>query len=159
METNVIKFTEQEIETIEFLAVLKENDMKTHAQLKKDLDKVFSQYIRWYYADDNGFVECYTCGVSKHVKQMQNGHFQSRKHTSTRWLHNSSIANCKPQCQKCNIWSEGEKWQYGKKLEAEYGVEAVEELVQLSHKSIKYDKQDLISLIQHYKMLLKEICV
>ena len=42
MKTNGIIFTEKEIETIEFLAVLKENDMKTHAQLKKDLDKVFS---------------------------------------------------------------------------------------------------------------------
>ena len=71
MKTNGIIFTEKEIETIEFLAVLKENDMKTHAQLKKDLDKVFSQYVRWVNADDNGLVECYTCYVKKPVKEMQ----------------------------------------------------------------------------------------
>ena len=69
---------------------------KTHAKLKKELDKVFSQYIRWAYADDSGMVECYTCGVVKHIKEMHNGHFQSRKHTSTRWHEN----NCRPQCPK-----------------------------------------------------------
>lgn len=130
---------------------------KTHAQLKKELDKVFSQYIRHLYANE-GNVECYTCGVVKPIKEMQNGHFQSRRHTSTRWLHDNTIANCKPQCQKCNIWSEGEKWKFGKKLEAEYGVEAVEELVQLSYKSVKYSKTDLEYLIQVYKDKLKSIC-
>ena len=34
---------------------------KTHTKLKKELDKVFSQYVRYAYADDNGIVECYTC--------------------------------------------------------------------------------------------------
>ena len=132
---------------------------KTHAKLKKDLDKVFSQYIRWAYADDNGMVECYTCNVKKPVKEMQNGHFQSRKHTSTRWLHDETIANCKPQCIKCNLYSEGEKWIFGKKLEAEYGVDAVQQLVALSHKSVKYSKSDLIYLIEIYKDKLKNLCV
>ena len=130
---------------------------KTHAKLKKELDKVFSQYIRWVYAN-SGMVECYTCGVIKHVKEMQNGHFQSRKHTSTRWLHDETIANCKPQCVKCNIYSEGEKWLFGKKLEAEYGVEAVAQLVALSHKSVKYSKSDLEYLIEVYKEKLKDLC-
>jgi len=130
---------------------------KTHAKLKKELDKVFSQYIRWLYAN-SGMVECYTCGVIKHVKEMHNGHFQSRKHTSTRWLHDETIANCKPQCVKCNIYSEGEKWLFGKKLEAEYGVEAVEQLVALSHKSVKYSKSDLEYLIEVYKEKLKDLC-
>ena len=130
---------------------------KTHAKLKKELDAVFSKYIRWYYADANGIVQCYTCHVRKPVKEIQNGHFQSRKHTSTRWLHEKTIANCKPQCQRCNIWNEGEKWQYGKQLEAEYGVEAVEELVQLSHKSVKFSKADLEYLIDLYKEKLKAI--
>ena len=129
-------------------------NMKTHAQLKKELDKVFSQSVRWAYADDNGMVECYTCGVVKHVKEMQNGHFQSRRHLSTRW----HVDNCKPQCPKCNIFSEGEKWKFGKKLEAEIGVQAVEELVQLSYKSVKYSKSDLQYLIDKYKAILKNFC-
>ena len=129
---------------------------KTHAALKKDLDAVFSKYIRWHYADDNGLVECYTCGVSKHVKEMQNGHFQSRKHTSTRWLHTKYITNCMPQCVKCNIYSEGEKWIFGNKLVSEYGQDAVDELIRESNKSVKLSKGDLIELIEHYKEKLKD---
>ena len=130
---------------------------KTHAALKKDLDAVFSKYIRWYYADANGLVECYTCGVVKHVKEMQNGHFQSRKHTSTRWLHTKHITNCMPQCVKCNIYSEGEKWIFGNKLVSEYGQDAVDELIRESNKSVKLSKGDLIELIEHYKESLKKL--
>ena len=126
---------------------------KTHAKLKKELDKVFSQYIRWAYAI-NGMVECYTCGVIKHVKEMHNGHFQSRKHTSTRWHEN----NCRPQCPKCNLYSEGEKWIYGNKLVADLGRDAVDKIVALSHKSVKYSKADLEYLIKTYKEKLKELC-
>jgi len=127
---------------------------KTHAQLKKELDKAFSQYIRWAYADDYGMVECYTCGVVKHVKEMHNGHFQSRKHTSTRWHEH----NCRPQCPKCNLYSEGEKWIYGNKLVSELGRDAVDEIVQLSHKSVKYSKSDLEYLIEVYKDKVKDLC-
>ena len=109
---------------------------KTHAKLKKELDKVFSQYIRWSFADDKGLVECYTCYVKKPVKEMQNGHMQSRKHSSTRWHQN----NCRPQCIKCNIYSEGEKIQFYKRLCSEIGEDAVEEVIQLSYKTKKYSK-------------------
>lgn len=127
---------------------------KTHAKLKKELDKVYSQYIRWAYADDSGMVECYTCGVVKHVKEMHNGHFQSRKHLSTRWHEN----NCRPQCPKCNLFDEGQKWIYGNKLVAELGRDAVDEIVALSHKSVKYSKSDLEYLIEVYKDKLKNLC-
>lgn len=125
---------------------------KTHAQLKKELDKVFSQYIRHLYSDDNGNVECYTCGVVKPIKQMQNGHMQSRKHTSTRW----HLNNCRPQCVKCNIYSEGEKIRFYRRLCSEIGDKEVEEVIQLSYKTEKYSKPDLIYLIDYYKQKLKE---
>lgn len=102
-------------------------------------------------------VECYTCGVVKHVKEMHNGHFQSRKHYATRWLHEDYISNCKPQCPKCNLYSEGEKWIFGKKLEAEYGTEQVENLVKLSHTTVKYTIADYKYLIDYYTKKLKDI--
>ena len=128
---------------------------KTHSQLKKDLDKVFSQYIRWAFADDNGLVECYTCYVKKHVKEMQNGHMQSRKHTSTRWHEN----NCRPQCVKCNIYSEGEKIKFYRRLCSEIGDKAVDEIIQLSYKSEKYSKSDLEYLIRYYKDKLIDLTI
>ena len=129
----------------------------TVSSLKKKLDIIFSKYIRLKDADASGNVECYTCGVVKHVKEMQNGHFQSRKHTSTRFLHTKYITNCKPQCVKCNIYSEGEKWIFGNKLVSEYGQDAVDELIRESNKSVNLSKGDLIELIEHYKESLKNL--
>lgn len=128
---------------------------KTHAKLKKELDAVFSKYIRWYYADANGMVECYTCGQVKPVKEMQAGHFQSRRHTSTRW--DTEYGNVKPQCVKCNMFAQGEQYLFGQKLKAEIGEQAVDELIALSRKSVKYSKADLEYLIEVYKEKLKEI--
>lgn len=130
---------------------------KTHAQLKKELDKVFSQYIRNYYADDNGLVECYTCYNKKPVKEMQNGHFLSRKHTSTRWLHTKYITNCMPQCVACNMFRQGEQFIFGSRLVSEYGQDAVDELIRDSKKTVKMSKGDLLELIDFYKKKLKEL--
>jgi len=122
-------------------------------KLVKKLDAVFSKYIRWYYADDSGYVECYTCAVSKPVKEMQCGHFQSRKHRSTRWHKN----NCRPQCVKCNVFSQGEQYMFGKLLELEIGKENVEQLLATSRKTIKLGKVDLECLIEHYTEELKKL--
>tara|TARA_R110000744_G_scaffold315493_1_gene422352 strand:- start:967 stop:1365 length:399 start_codon:yes stop_codon:yes gene_type:complete len=126
---------------------------KTHARLKKDLDAVFSKYIRWLYADDLGNVECYTCGVQKPISQMQNGHFQSRKHTSTRWHE----MNCKPQCVACNMFRQGEQYKFGNKLQAEYGQYTIDELINLSKSSVKYTKHELALLIEEYKEKLADL--
>ena len=127
--------------------------MKTHAKLKKELDTVFSQFIRWSNADADGNVECYTCGIRKPVKQMQNGHFQSRRHTSTRW----HLQNCKPQCVACNMYRQGEQYKFGNKLVSEYGQEAIDELIILSKSSVKYSRIELTELIKEYKAKLKEL--
>ena len=71
----------------------------TISKLKKKLDKVFSEFIRRRNADHLGFINCFTCGVKKHWKEQQAGHFQSRSHHSTRW----DEVNVQVQCIKCNI--------------------------------------------------------
>ena len=127
--------------------------LKTHAQLKKELDKIFSQYIRWAYADDSGMVECYTCHTKKHVKEIQAGHFQSRKHMATRWHEN----NVRPQCVKCNMFSQGEQYLFGLKLEAEIGSTMFEELMKLSKGTEKYSRSDLEYLIDYYKKKVQNL--
>ena len=124
---------------------------KSISKLKKDLDAVFSKYIRHKYAID-GYVACYTCGVSKPIKEMQNGHFISRKHLSTRW---SDEGNCKPQCVKCNIFCYGESYIFGKKLEVE-GVD-VEALIYKSRQLQKFNKVELQEMINEYKAKLNDL--
>jgi hypothetical protein len=68
--------------------------------LIKECDRLMSLFIRQSNANQFGQVQCSTCGFSYPWKQIQNGHFQSRRYYSTRWQEK----NCAPQCARCNCW-------------------------------------------------------
>lgn len=121
-------------------------------QIVSKLDAVFSKYIRHKYAV-GGVVECYTCGVKKPIKEMQNGHFISRRHYATRW----SELNCKPQCYGCNVGAQGRQYEFGLHLDADYGPGTAEEILFESRKITKYTDNELLEKIEHYSKLLKKL--
>ena len=84
---------------------------------------------------------------------MQAGHFQSRRHYATRWHTN----NCRVQCQKCNIWEQGQQFIFGNKLKAEIGDVKFNELIQLSNSTAKYTQQDYEDMIAYYKKELNKL--
>ena len=116
--------------------------------LVKKLDKVFSEYIRKRTADANGFVECFTCGKRNHWKKMQCGHFQSRKHYSTRWNED----NCQVQCVGCNMFKGGEQYKFGLKLNQQKKLLA-ENLYLIAKKTKKFHNFDLQIMIEKYQKL------
>lgn len=116
-------------------------------------DKVFSEYIRRRYADDNGVTECFTCGKKDHWKKLQCGHFQSRKHYATRWNED----NCQVQCAGCNVFRYGEQYTFGRNLDINIREGLAEELNILSNKIVKYDNHDLMSLIEYYQNKLADL--
>ena len=127
---------------------MKKIKKKTTSQLKKELDKVFSIYIRQKYAKD-GLVECYTCGKRGEWRYLQCGHFVSRSHTATRW----SEDNCRPQCVGCNVFGGGKVASFATNLDKELGEGTVARLYKEAQKIVKdypYEKQ-----IEHYKKLIK----
>ena len=129
---------------------LKKLKKKSISKLKKELDSVFSKYIRHKYSK-NGYVSCFTCGVSKPLEQMQNGHFISRKHLIIRY----SEDNCRVQCVGCNVFKYGEQYKFGKKLEKE-GVD-VEALIFKSRQLQKFNQVELQEMINEYKAKLNEL--
>ena len=113
--------------------------MKSISKLKKELDKWFSLYVRLRDATDEGMVQCFTCGkVSHYKKGMQNGHFQSRKHLTTRW----HTKNCQVQCVGCNMFKSGEQYKFGLNLDAKYGEGTSEELEFLSRQTWKITRTE-----------------
>jgi len=127
---------------------------KTHKQLKKDLDAIYSKYIRLGSAyNKEGMVKCYTCDKVKHWKSMQCSHYISRRILSTRFYER----NTKAACVACNVFKEGNKPAYAIALIKEYGKGVLEELDSLSHILIKYDKPKLKTMIEFYKKKFKEI--
>ena len=126
---------------------------KTTSQLKKELDKWFSQYIRLRRADANGLVECFTCGKIDHWKKQQAGHFQSRRHLTTRW----NELNVQVQCVRCNMFNQGEQYKFGKLLDVRIGDETSERLERLSKHTAKFRRVDYLEMIEKYKEKVKKL--
>ena len=110
--------------------------------LVKNLDAVFSQYIRRKDAV-NEIAECVTCGKKDHYKKLQCGHFMSRRHYSTRW----EINNVGVQCYGCNITNQGQQFLFAKYL----GLEVAEQMVTKSKQVVKFTDSDLQDMIDYYK--------
>lgn len=121
---------------------------KTKGKLVKELDALYSRYIRNKYATDN-MVMCVSCGRLDEVKSMQNGHYMSRQFYSTRWLDK----NCHPQCYRCNVALKGNYPAYTKFMISTYGVEVLDELIELSKKTPQFKINDIQEMIEKYKCL------
>ena len=116
---------------------------KTTAQLKKELDRVFSLYIRKIHPH-----QCYTCGKTE--GPMQCGHFVSRQYLATRW----SEDNCRPQCWGCNGFGNGKLLDFEEKLKSELGGNYVEVMKATRHQTLKLDRHWYLEKIAHYKALI-----
>lgn len=117
---------------------------KSLSKLKKELDRVFSIFIRQQYADKNGNVKCYTCSTVKPWKQMQNGHWIPRNNLATRFLEE----NCRPQCVGCNMFQRGRPDVFAVNLIRE-GID-LEELQQTKYRIFKVTPVWYESKIAHY---------
>jgi hypothetical protein len=128
---------------------------KTISKLKKELDTIFSVYIRLREANEYGMCQCFTCGVVRHYKDgMQNGHFQSRKHMATRF---SEDGNCEVQCVGCNIFRSGEQYLFSLRLDEKYGEGRAEELEFLARTTFKISRAEYEEKITYYKDLVNNL--
>jgi hypothetical protein len=128
--------------------------MKSISKIKKELDKWFSLYIRLRNATSEGLVQCFTCGKVSHYKSgMQNGHFQSRKHLTTRW----DLKNCQVQCVGCNMFKAGEQYKFSIALDAKYGEGTAEELELLARTIMKVSRIDYEDKISYYKDAVEKL--
>ena len=122
--------------------------MKSRKSIVAKLDKEFSFYIRQRQSV-GGVVSCFTCGKKDHWRNMDCGHFQSRKHYATRW----DEINCQVQCKTCNIFRYGEQFIFGQNLDHKYGEGTANQLLQESRKTIKLSNLDLAEKIEYYKRI------
>lgn len=120
--------------------------------LISDADAVFSKYIRWKYADENGYLFCYTSGEWIHISEAQCGHFISRSCMHLRW----DERNCRPQSGKDNVALHGNLAVFAQKLNAEKpGI--VEILEEESNLVFRPCKEDLRAIISEYTEKLNKL--
>ena len=124
--------TKGAMENIEplLLVIVKEYRKKTWKKQEKvtwkDIaDRVFSEYVRLYYADDYGYVKCITSGVTLFWKDSQCWHFVSRWVLKYRY----DIMNCHPQSYAENVMLSGNYKVYTLQMIKMYWIDQVEYMV------------------------------
>lgn len=122
--------------------------VKTLSKHKKELDAIFSRYIRWR---DKG--QCYTCPKKDDPKNMQCGHFVPRQYLSVRF----SEQNCHCQCYACNMLYNGQPSRYAQRLKEEYGDGIIDELERNRHTPVKLDAIWYEQKKEEYKRKLEAI--
>lgn len=125
---------------------------KTVGKLKQDAAALLQRLVRMKYADDNGMCECVTCGKVGHYKDMDGGHFVSRRWTATLLVEE----NIHPQCKGCNNFRNGAPDDYALFMIDTYGMEAMRELIDSKHRVVKYTRIDLEDMIADIKARIKE---
>jgi len=127
---------------------------KTAAQLKKELDRTFSVFIRVRDSRPNDTGRCCTCGTPiHHWLDAEAGHYISRTYTATRW----DERNVHLQCVACNRYHGGSPHQYRDFLLFRYGEEVVAELERKKNEVVKLDTQWLEAKILLFKRKTNEI--
>jgi len=121
--------------------------------LEKKLDRVFSEYIRLSAADDNGIVQCVTCGSFHHWREVHCGHFIPRGRKPTRF----NEMNAHVQCVRCNTFRHGEHDIYRLYLVNKYGKEAVEKLEHLALIGGSDDAYSLQMKLDEYRQKVRQL--
>lgn len=124
----------------------------TRSKLVKQLDTIFSTYIRRKNSV-NDIATCFTCGKKDHYKKLQNGHFQSRRHYSTRW----DETNCQVQCAGCNVFKFGEQFIFSQNLDIKFGEGTARRLHIKAQQIIKLSDAEIIEMIKRYKTFVDKI--
>ena len=121
---------------------------KTVSQLKKELDKLVSRFVRL-----SGQGICYTCGLKREKLELQCGHFISRAHSATRY----DLDNLRTQCVNCNVWRRGNTAFFAANLLKEYGTERFDALIKRGRSFKQFTTRELEAEIKRYSQLVKEL--
>lgn len=125
---------------------MKEAKKKSLSQIKKQLDKYFSLYVRSRELKE-GKAMCVCCGVKKRPEEMQCGHYVSRSNLSLRW----DERNGWPCCIGCNVFKHGNYPAYTEYLINRFGAPWLQNLIKEGKMIRKWTHKELEELLQYYK--------
>ena len=125
----------------------------TSSHLEKELDRVFSLFVRLSYADHAGYASCYTCGVRLPWRSMDCGHFERRGHHGTRW----DVDNARPQCGNCNRVLNGMPDVFEENLIEDLGEEGVIEIKERALRPFPLTDEWMRERIRYFKKIVDNI--
>jgi hypothetical protein len=133
----------------------KPKKQKTVAKLREEAAVLLQKLVRMKAADENGLASCVTCGKRQHYKEMDGGHFISRKWTATKLVEE----NIHPQCKGCNQYASGRHDDYSLYMVDTYGIEMVRELSDKKRELCKQNRIELEDIKVELKLRIAEQAV
>lgn len=121
---------------------------KTKTQLKEELDKIFSIFIRL-----RDKFECCTCGKKGDKTDIDCGHYIPRSHMNTRW----DEENCHAQCKGCNVFKKGNMDVYALFMVNKYGDKILIEMNKRKNTIRQWSLNELKQEISKYKEKVNSI--
>lgn len=125
----------------------KKEKKESTKELTKKLDEVFSKWLRKEKSIDGETGQCYTCKKFDLIKNLQCGHYISRKYLSLRWEPENTFI----QCYYCNIEMSGNYRVFTDNLIQDFGQEYIDKLESRKNNLVKMTKEDYKLLIQKYE--------
>ena len=118
--------------------------IKCHKEIEKELDEVFSKFIR---ARDK---RCCRCGSPKRLTA---SHYWSRRHKSTRFDEDNVIALCFP----CHIhqWEKEKQGDYKIYMTRRLGEQKMQLLEMKARSIAKYSAGEMLCMLQYYQKKLE----
>lgn len=127
-----------------------EEDEPGVAELKKELDLIFSRWLRLEGSSEDGECQCFICGHKMHYSEAQAGHYVKRGNSFLRYDTRNVKINCKP----CNEYKGGNYGLYAKKLE-EQSPGITTYLLEEGNIVYKFTRWELKSMISDYSKRIK----
>ena len=134
--------------------------MRSEYKIWKDkVWKRFSIFIRTRDADENGMVNCVTCGIWKHWKEGDAGHFLAGRYNSNLF----DERGCHFQCKPCNagdrLFYQNRKVDVKKNYRAymlqRYGIAVIKELERNNRKTKQFTVKELKESCEKYESMLR----
>lgn len=126
---------------------------KTIATLVNEAATILQKIVRMKAADHNGYCSCVTCGYTNHWKELQGGHFISRRYTA----HKLMEENIHPQCRGCNGPLGSNPIVYTTWMIDTYGRDFVDQLIQTKSETKKYSRPEILGIIEDLKEQSREL--
>jgi len=114
----------------------------------------FSKYIRLRdRIKGSEYCKCATCPKSHHWKDMDAGHFISRRHKATKYNEKNVLA----QCPYCNRFNQGKQYEMSFEVNRRFGTGTTDLLLAKSKQAYKLHSFEIKELGEYYRDKVKEM--
>lgn len=124
----------------------------SRSKLIRELDRVFSIYIRLRDCNRDGVVVCPLCWAKIPWKKAQNMHFISRWVLKYRYDED----NCHGWCMRCNVILNGNYIRYTRWMQNKYGIERIDEMIN-DKQIFKLRTPEIMEMIEGYLIKCRQL--